>query len=91
MLGPERQRQTGVARALGKLLWNPLGEPQPAHSPVTQAQHGQDFWSHSRKEGREGGGEISQAGISGAGSKAGILQSKGVPFLEHLLHATHLT
>lgn len=35
-VGPGRQRQIGVAHALGTALWNPLGEPQPAHSLVTQ-------------------------------------------------------
>lgn len=36
MVVPGRQRQTGVAHAFGKPLWNPLGEPQPAHSPIPQ-------------------------------------------------------
>ena len=54
-LGPGKEIQIMVAPALGKPLWNPLGEPQPAYPPITQTQGRQDFWSNSKEEGRRGG------------------------------------
>lgn len=59
-LCPGRERQIRVPPAVGKPLWNPLGNPQPAYPPITQTQGRQDFWSNPQEEGRRGGGEFSQ-------------------------------
>lgn len=62
-VGPGGQRQIGVAHALGEALWNPLREPQPAHSPTTQTHMHRDFWYNSREAGGGGGAEFSQRDI----------------------------
>lgn len=89
MLGPGRQRQIRVAPALGKILWNPLGQSRPAHPPIIPMQNGQDFWSNSREEGG-GGNEFSEEGSRRRVVEQGA-KYKEVSFLEHILHAIHLT